>query len=913
MTSGWSYTITHYDESNSWSTTDLTDYLISIPSCTDTGSTEVNSARIVLAANSGEFIKVAPEIEQFDRIRIQIDDAITGTTNYDKYFDVVKILPSESKAEGTRLELYLLGLEYHLQKINYTKSHFAEGPYEVVKDIGDLYNLAKGSKQPTLQGHDSTSTNELPQSNEIKNNYDFGDMETPCFDRIIEVTESTGGAVDEGGLLEYFDIRYTYPDHETMAISIFPQGNNIADGSQEEITNTESVNVGETESGLDNETGSQVLAWGAPESGSLPVAFSKFMSEETRYDLYPTWSNTIEYQVGAKVRYNGLLYKRQNSTVVLPPQTPNLDANWLSRTKTQDFGNVYYISQWTNNAVNGAESTVDSGTDPSNINSSGELGPSFNDGNMIIWDTSEEDYFFRTWADVRVTTENPQPTDISNDTDPIVNRRKSNYLYDGTHFYRGFRALLENSASSGTWSGTDTNGDSYSKALVECVTPGTAATAVWRVKYLPVQDLNVVVRHEGVTYEYSSGSWSGLGASTDGDSIHPYTSVTNDDGLYDGTYSFQNNSAVKIRYDWTTTIIGEVSDATQKHAIGAWYNMTFPYPHATITSASPVVGFHYGGTVSSSDAVCEPATLDIENTHITPTGFRGFNNNPDETECFGPISSIDFVIKLNYQGAESVLSTYETLAEANFVMTCLLIDTSDNIVKQDFIVEHNNWWTSIKLPISGFQTYRGRRPRDSIQDFFIPPKAISVQNQIEWRNIKQIIIQTAESYDDQGRYAKSAIEGNRYASPFTKIGFVPVAKNSRRIDMYIDAFRFTKPLFVTTSTAPITDRNLEAEFIDKPDIYDYFQLKNIANAELEKRKHRHVEFEVTTTGNFTTPFGNFFKLTHPRLISDSLRSGTSGGVNYIKLVAKNIEYSITKPVNGKGGFLRRMLGVKRFE
>jgi hypothetical protein len=360
-------------------------------------------------------------------------------------------------------------------------------------------------------------------------------------------------------------------------------------------------------------------------------------------------------------------------------------------------------------------------------------------------------------------------------------------------------------------------------------------------------------------------------------------------------------------------IIGEVSDATQKHAIGAWYNMTFPYPHATITAASPAVGFHYGGTASSSDVVCEPATLDIENTHITPTGFRGFNNTPDETECFGPISSIDFVIKLNYQGADSILSPYTTLAEANFVMTCLLIDTSDNIVKQDFIVEHNNWWTSIKLPISGFQTYRGRRPRDSIQDFFIPPKAISVQNQIEWRNIKQIIIQTAESYDDQGRYAKSAIEGNRYASPFTKIGFVPVAKNSRRIDMYIDAFRFTKPLLVTTSTAPITDRNLEAEFIDKPDIYDYFQLKNIANAELEKRKHRHVEFEVTTTGNFSTPFGDFFKLTHPRLISDSLRTGTSSGVNYVKLVAKNIEYSITKPVNGKGGFLRRILGVKRFE
>lgn len=905
MTSGWTYTITHYDESNSWTTTDLTDAVISIPSCTDTGTTEINSARIVLAANNGEYMKTSPEIEQFDRIRIQIDDKITGTTNYDKYFDVVKILPSESKSEGTRVELYLLGLEYHLQKINYTKSHFSEGPYEVMKDIGDLYNTSRGTKQPTLQGHDNTSTNKLPNSNQIKNNYDYGDVEFPCFDRMVEVTESLGSAVDDGGVLEYYDIRFTYPDHETISVNIFPQGNNIADGSQEEITNTESVNVGETESGLDNESGSQVLAWGAPEAGSLPVSFSKFQAEEVRYLLYPEWINSIEYKINSKIRYNGIVYKRQNSDVTLPPNTPDADSNWLERTKAQDYGNIYYISEWMNNALNGAETTADSGCDPSDINSSGELGPSFNDGNIVIWDTSDDENFFRTWADIRISDANPQPSDVTGDA------TLSKYLYGGTHFYRGFRILLENEATTGVWDGDDSNGVSYNKAVIECISPGTSSTATWQVKYAAVEDLNCVVRHEGITYRYTSGSWSGLGASTDSDCVHPYTSVANEDGLYDGEFSIQNDSAVKIRYDWTTSILGEVSDATQKHAIGAWFNMTFPYPHCAITTGTPAVGYHYGGAETGRDVVCEPATLDIENMHVNPTGLRGFNNDSDAVETYGPISSIDFQLKLNYQGAESTLHSYETLSEANFVMTCILIDTSDNVVKQDFVVEFNNWWTPIKLPISGFQTYRGRKPRDSVVDFFIPPKAISIQNQIEWRNIKQIIIQTAESYDDQGRYAKSSIEGNRYASPFTKIGFVPLTKNARRLDMYIDAFRFTKPLFVTTGQQ--SERNLEMEFLDKPEIYDYFQLKNIAGAELEKRKHRHVEFEVTTTGNFSTPFGNFFKLRHPRLISDSLRTGTSSGINYIKLVAKNIEYSITKPVNGKGGFLRRLLGVKRFE
>ena len=100
--------------------------------------------------------------------------------------------------------------------------------------------------------------------------------------------------------------------------------------------------------------------------------------------------------------------------------------------------------------------------------------------------------------------------------------------------------------------------------------------------------------------------------------------------------------------------------------------------------------------------------------------------------------------------------------------------------------------------------------------------------------------------------------------------------------------------------------------LEKPEVFDYFQLKNIAEAERQKRKFRHVEFEVNTTGKFDVEFGDYFKFKHPRLISNALATGDRGGINYIELVAKRIEYSITKPVDGKGGFLRKILGVKRF-
>ena len=128
--------------------------------------------------------------------------------------------------------------------------------------------------------------------------------------------------------------------------------------------------------------------------------------------------------------------------------------------------------------------------------------------------------------------------------------------------------------------------------------------------------------------------------------------------------------------------------------------------------------------------------------------------------------------------------------------------------------------------------------------------------------------------------------------------------------MYIDAFHFTKPLLV--STGQDTSKDIESDFLEKPEVFDYFQLKNIAEAERQKRKFRHVEFEVNTTGKFDIEFGDYFKFKHARLISDGLATGDIGGINYIELVAKRIEYSITKPVDGKGGFLRKILGVKRF-
>lgn len=912
MTSTWNYTVTHFDESNSWASTDITADVVSIPTATDTGSGEVNSARIILSADTGKFISKIPYIDQYDRIRIQIDDGVGATTNYDKYFDVIKILPSESKSQGTRIELFLMGLEHHLQKINYTKPHFSEGAFEVMKDIGDQYNISRGTQQPVLTGHDN-SNNELPTANFQKNNYTYGDNEAPCYDRMEEVTDSLGAAVDEGGALDFYDYKFDYTNHTTMNLKVFSSGNNIT--NPVEITNTTSVNVGETDAGVDNTTGSNVLAWGANEAGSLPVEFSRFNSGEIRYNLYPVYDSSLSYVEDQKILHNGNLYKALQAVPSgnTPPGTassPSSNSYWQSRTKETEYGQ-YYISKWTN--VNGHLIWKDSGIDPTDINSSSEIGPGFNDANVVVWDTSADANWFRSWADVRVTG-TLAPSTITGDS------TLKKYLYGNDTFYRGFRVLIQGTPSSGVWNGNDSNGKAYANALVECISAGNATDAVWRVKYLPTSNLQCIVRHEGIPYKYNGSAWVGGAASTEGDCLHPYDEITTTEGVYGTEFSstVNNNSGIKVRYYWET-IAGFVTNATQQHSVGGWINLTFPFPHSIISQSAWATGQLYGGT-KTSDAVCEPATLDIENMHLSPEGERGFNTieagGYSGSENLGPISSIDFAFKVHYQGSALQSSGYDTLAEANFVMSCILVDSSDNMVKQDFIVPHNNQWLPYKLPVSGFTTYRGRKPRASIINSIIPPKEITINNQIEWRNIKQIIIQTAQSYDSDGRYVESSIEGNFYAQANTAveqlgIPAVPtIGRDHRRLDLYLDAFRFTKPLLVNTGKQ--SSRNIESDFIDKPEVYDYFQLKNIANAEKEKRQHRHVEFEVNTTGKFDINFGDFFEFYHPRLIPRAVRTNTSGD-DYVKLVAKHIEYSITKPVDGKGGFLRKILGVRRFE
>jgi len=896
MPNNWSIALTHYDI-NTATQTVITDNFVSLPKTTDTGTEEINSATLVLSAPSGKFITSAPLIDEFDRIRILITDE--NGSPYNKVFDVVKIIPSWSKSEGVRVTLILQGMEHHTQKINHIKPFFYEGASEVMTDVIDSYNNSRGSLQPVL----TELLNELPTANFTKNNYDFAINQDTCHNRMVETVDKLGGSVDNGGALDFYDMRFTSAtgDFTTLNLSVFASGS-PTDGSEVTISESTSVNVGESESGIDSQTGSVIHSWGAVDSGSLPIDFSQFNSASRRFTLYPLYVSTVDYVVDSIVQDGDTVYKciLANGPTTTVRATSNT-TYWTVRTPGLNHGEVYQYSPWTDN---GYLMWKDGGCDPSNINSSAEIGQSFWDGNVIVNDTV--DSFFRTWVDVRVSAANPEPSDITGSA------TLSKYLYEGTHFYRGFRVLLQsNSNPAGTWTGNDTNGKAFKQAIIQCVTAGTASTAVWRVIYAASTDnLVCTVRDEGIIYTYSTGAstWTSGAMVTDGDHLHPYTSLTNISGIPgigDGTFSLNTSSAIQARYDFNSWDI--LRSATDDHRCGAWLNFTFPYPAAKINGTTNV-GFWYGGGVSSRDSVCEPATLDIQNMHLTHDGFRGFNAQDDSSEDFGQISSIDFWMNFHFQSQVPGIPGYFTVEAANFIITCMLIDTEDNVVSQDFTVPFNNQWGEFKIPIGGFNIYRGRKPLTSLLGSIIPPKDLNISNIFRWRNVKQIIFQTKESYDTQGRYVDSDLLGNRYTDTVTDSGLPNLAHTDRRIDLSIDALHFTKPLLVNTGQD--TTRCIEGEFIERPEIMDYFQLKNDASAELQKRKFRHVEFDITTTGLTNIKYGDYFLYENSNLIPDEFE--TSSGNNKIKMVAKNIEYSITKPVNGKGGFLRRILGVRRF-
>jgi hypothetical protein len=982
----WIHSVFHFS-GTSQSGVDITDDVISIPLFTDTGSGEVNEAQVVLNAIDGQYIQASinskAKIEQFDRIKIHVDDGLVdqGTQQgvYDKFFFVMKKQPIKSKDSGIRLQLELLGTESFLQRVQYVKPHYFETPYEVFKSIGDQYNANRGTGttvMPLLEKLDDPIYNKLPK---IINTYDFGVNEDNCYDRMGEVIDSMGASLSAGGALDFYDLKFEYADNGLkLRPKVFSSGNpgtgsNIGGYPIVTIDNSTAVNVGETDGGIDAKTGTQVLAWGATESGSLPTNFSKFWARQQMWNLFfPEWDTNESYGEDSKVSYvvndemKNYIADADTNTSVAPPGSSGTE--WILLTPKLYYGDVYQYSPWTSGKAtsiwkNGA-------ADPTHSMGLAPGSPSASIEKYYFWDhnlVASDGTFWRTNADIA------SRSDAIGNTYGTPNQQiPQEYLYDttgngtGDSFYRGFRVLCYGDpvangvdgtganlyfgyAASSASAAIDVNGKKIANSILQY--DGTQ----WKVFARPYEDqfsstsnpigLQCTLMHEASTWRFNktgSGVWNDITDDDIGnDSFHPIIyedseyKITNVPGVLanyadhkqnssvaikdvdDATGPYSGapwsaavtgnaNSAVEVVYDWSPLVGledrlngGQYGDRTEEdfYQTGAWISTRFPFPKTSYNVTDDVGDIFGGGT--NTDNPKEPATLDTQNMHMTHDGKNGFNHS--SSEDLGQINAISFNMKLHYQQKPPLGSLIDVVGEhaANFKMRCALWDTDDNCVIQDFTMFFNDFWQGVNLPISGFQIFKAREPRydPAAAYWFFQPKGIDVQNIFIWRNIKAISIYTLDPYDEHGRYSPSS---GRFCDA--------IGIESRRITLTLDALRFSKPLLASTGVE--TGDVIQPDFLEKPEISNYEQLKSDAEAEKQKHLHQRVEYDVTTTGRFDIGFGDYFNLTDDEIIPAFTNPSESAG--QVKLVAKRIEYSISKPLNGKGGFLRRIRGVRRF-
>ena len=376
-------TVTWLDESDGYSTTaNVTTDLLAIPIFTDTGSGEVNEAEIVLSAKGGKYITTGNQVDKYDRFRIQITDL--SSNSYDRYFEVIDIIPSQSKTEGSVLTLSCAGIEYHTQVIHYARRDWFQSAFDVAQHIGDSYESNNGARQPLIDRHDEVYSTTNGYGNGLpkwtNNHYEFGQAEDSCYNRWMQLITLLGGSVANGGVGDFFELGFDTSGANLIDMALFVSGARTFDGndpandsSAETIENTTSINVSEQEGGISNPAGTKVAAWGSPIHGSLPVDFSEYAGNELEFIFRPAWIDGVDYKAGAKVRGTDKKHYRvkagqdhTSDSTTKPVTGANYTDKWEVFDMGDEFGDTVQYSPWTDDK---AVLWANAGADPDAVSS----------------------------------------------------------------------------------------------------------------------------------------------------------------------------------------------------------------------------------------------------------------------------------------------------------------------------------------------------------------------------------------------------------------------------------------------------------------------------------------------------------------------------------------------------------------
>ncbi len=921
--------ITWYDATDTYVTTaNITTDVVGIPLFTDSGSGEINTATINVKAPYGKYITSTSPVplDQFDRISIALDDR--AGNSYLRFFEIQKLLPGSDKDGGTILTLECLGTEYHTQMMHFSRQFWFASAFLPSRVAGDTYNDNRGTTQPTLSGHDVVYDPDTAIGNDLpiftQGIYDYGINPSYMYDVWMDLIDRQGAAAGAGGIGEFFELGFDTPSVQAINFRAFVSGSSpeskTTNNTPVTIETTALINPSETEGDIENLTGTIVYVLGHARAGALQRGREIYNSGIFQFTFRPEWSSTINYDVFAKVKYLGqhyqsLITNNLNNTPTGPTScVADADSKWTQIDMGDQFGDFQQYSEWTDDK---AALILNGMCAPDDVSFAAGVytstGAGAFDGNIVI----NANGFFRTYVDDHAIGAGGVPS------------QGLSTAYDyagGFGFPRGYRFLNEGTGLFAAGA-KDLNDIEFEDSVVEVITnpdPNTEGL-IFEVKYkldstldkmqMVVFRYNTVQQWNNSTTDFTNITTSDLGA----DCLHGFTTISNvtsfdpkpaetdcakfpDVTKAGGTFTTNIDSAVEIVYDFDSVITDRLTDQAAYQRHGAWFNLRFPYPVSTFNGITEGVGDIYGGGINSAaEGVNEPATLDISNMGRTPNGKLGYNQS-DSTRL-SKLVTFSFALGIKIELRSPLNGSLSTL-DGTAQMRVQMGDTEDNVWSFDFEMPYTDGtMIPIDTQISAYTVVRNNKPRfftlNGLADL-INPKEIDNQNIFEQRNIKWIVIQHQDQYDEFGRFAP---EGSLNDLSNTSLS----AALGGKITLTIDDLHFKKALLVNTGANVL--KNLEPEIVHRQDIMLHDQATEVALSEWQIAQFQHKEFDVTSTGSsiFDIRVGDSLFLKNERLVNNA-----DDGPTTIKLVAKKIEYSISRPAAGRGGVERRIKGVKRF-
>ena len=884
--------------------TDITEWVDRIDAI-EVGTGEIRSAKIRLNAMRGRFVTktfsgTTPLIDQFDKLRLTITDRNLDV--YDVIYEVDNLKPIMNSQVGELIEVECLGMEWNLTKTPFSKPFFQESGFTVLRDVIDFYNDpdSKGTDSPSVEEHTAvwpTGFNNFAQF--TANVYPYDLREQSVYSGLIATSDKMGGSVGSGGAGDFFEIGFrddlTDPAFNQLKIRGFISGSPPDQLTVPTILDTEQINPGEEEGGLQATMAFVQGTWLSDGIGSYPFENALFNGALEVWNNFPEHV-AVEWPEDSITMIRGTLdtdgdfihYKANADTTQIPPDTEwdqYFFTTWIKNEAGVPNAETEGYSKLTKgiaNAWKSAGARVDGTTqnDPPTVDSIGMW-----DHNLVIVDGTYE----RTWVDCKALDPSAVPSQLR---------------FPGFVFYRGFRVLV-NGVGTGNYAGFDNQVIQYTSA-------GVDGTATFRTFRNYADEAMVAVDNERKVYQLQSSVWTDISGTREGnDCYHPVYDVGNDGGVNNhndgigGTYG--DDSAVTVEHRYEKDDNGAF-DAPEFYRQGAWINFRLPFPSNSHNSNT------MADKIGKASGDYEPSTLDAGNMHWSSNGKIGYNH--DRAMDLGPMDSLIFATKFLWLYEKD--ASGGTVRAGNFECRCVMYDSSDNVVIQDFVIPFNGDFTqTVNLPLKDFKIYRGRKPWSFINaasNVFL--QQLEILNVFEFKNIQKIGFVWLGPYDEVGRYQPWAQIGFLFPSiedPF--LGVVGLI-DGYNLKWSIDTFEFSKPGLIVSDPIP-SGRATMLPFDDQPQIINTFNGLQHNRQQLEITKFRRVRYDIVTEGTVKELFGDSIFLENELLVREANRNESSPGANdgdpgTIKLVCKRIRYEITKPPNGPGGFLRYIEGVKRF-